>query len=115
MVSTGDMLSIRKNGKNAELNATSAAQKARENMPDFDAGIRTAMVLSLCDDVSGMRFDKTNARCHSCGGPLEVHYCESRVYVLRCRDCETVTMVMAHNPKAAAERVGYVPSARKEG
>ena len=78
-----------------------------ETMPDFDAGIRTAMVLSLCDDVSGMRFDKTNARCHSCGGPLEVHYCESRVYVLRCRDCETVTIVQARNPAAAAERVGY--------
>ena len=84
-------------------------------MFEFDEVVRTALVFSLCDEVGGIRFDETSARCHSCGGRLDVHYCESRVYVLRCRDCETVTIVMAHNPKAAAERVGYVPSARKEG
>jgi len=74
-------------------------------MFDFDKGIRAAIVLALCSDL---RFDKTKARCHSCGNQLEVRYCEEKVYAVRCKKCETVSIIMASNPQKAAEHIGYM-------
>lgn len=43
-----------------------------------------------------------NVRCGNCGRPLEVYYCESRLYLVECRHCEIKALVKASNPVEAA-------------
>ena len=76
-------------------------------MFDFEKGSRALSVIGLCGNL---RFDATAARCRSCHKPLEVHYCECRVYAVRCNSCEIIAIVMASNPQKAAELVGYIPN-----
>lgn len=46
------------------------------------------------------------AYCRSCGHGLETAYHEERLYSVRCRNCEMVTLVKARNPENAALIVG---------
>lgn len=48
----------------------------------------------------------TGAYCPKCGKELEAAYCEERLYAVRCRRCETVTLVKSNNPRKAAESIG---------
>lgn len=41
------------------------------------------------------------ARCR-CGQRLEVYYCEERLYVVKCCDCEVMSLVHARSPRDAA-------------
>ena len=50
----------------------------------------------------------TGALCARCGRELETSYCEERLYMVRCRQCDTVTLVKAASPAAAAERLGII-------
>lgn len=72
-------------------------------MADFEKGIRATWVLGLIGDF---RFDSENVRCRACGETLGVHYCEDKVYVVRCKKCKTLTIVKAKNPREAARIVG---------
>lgn len=52
--------------------------------------------------------DTTAILCQRCGQPLDVHYAEERLYVVRCGACKTVALVEAFSPKEAAKKVGGV-------
>ena len=44
--------------------------------------------------------------CRKCATRLQVHYCKNRLYAIRCKDCEAVTLVAADNPMRALLTVG---------
>ena len=46
--------------------------------------------------------EKTDYVCRLCGGPLETYYCEERLYLVQCTDCETFALVKTANPEDAA-------------
>lgn len=46
------------------------------------------------------------AYCKRCGTALGTAYHEERLYSVRCKNCETVTLVKARNPEEAALIVG---------
>lgn len=48
------------------------------------------------------------AICPRCGTELKTAYHEARLYSVECCNCETITLVKASNPYAAAEKVGVV-------
>ena len=50
----------------------------------------------------------TGVLCARCGHELKSSYCEERLYMVRCQECETVTLVKAASPAAAAERLGIM-------
>ena len=54
----------------------------------------------------------TGVQCHRCGTKLATYYCEERLYMVRCRKCETVTLVRAGNPEEAARKIGVPPKVR---
>lgn len=45
-------------------------------------------------------------RCRCCGTRLKTHYCEDRLYAVKCCFCGTVTLVEAKSPDDAAHYVG---------
>lgn len=50
----------------------------------------------------------SSALCVLCGCELETVYCEERLYMVRCRKCEIVTLVKAGSPEVAANRIGII-------
>jgi hypothetical protein len=44
-------------------------------------------------------------KCSHCSRQLDIYYCESRLYLVRCKHCEIVSLVEAGNPNEAAEKV----------
>lgn len=52
------------------------------------------------------RWNSSGITCHRCGAVLETSYCEERLYMVRCRNCGTVTLTYADSPKAAALQIG---------
>ena len=46
--------------------------------------------------------NKTDYVCRLCGGPLETYYCEERLYLVKCADCGTFSLVKTANPEDAA-------------
>ena len=48
-------------------------------------------------------FIKCNDKCSICGKPLEVYYCEARLYIVRCPQCKKISFVEACNPYRAAQ------------
>lgn len=46
--------------------------------------------------------EKTDYVCRICGGPLEICYCEERLYLVQCADCGTFSLVKTANPEDAA-------------
>ena len=45
---------------------------------------------------------RTDYVCRICGGALETHYCEERLYLVKCPDCGTMALVKTANPVDAA-------------
>lgn len=60
----------------------------------------------LFDDVV-LRRDR-RAVCRKCGTELATAYHEERLYSVACGKCETLTLVKARDPYAAAAKVGIV-------
>lgn len=50
--------------------------------------------------------DTTAIPCQRCCRPLDVHYAEERLYVVRCGFCKTVILTHAPDPYTAARRYG---------
>ena len=46
-------------------------------------------------------------KCSRCGRQLDIYYCESRLYLVRCKHCRIVSLVEARNPNEAAEKVSH--------
>lgn len=46
----------------------------------------------------------TGVSCSHCGNELVAYYCESRLYMVQCRHCQTRAVVMANSRKEAAEK-----------
>ena len=44
-------------------------------------------------------------KCSHCSRQLDIYYCESRLYLVRCKHCKIVSLVEAGNPNEAAEKV----------
>jgi DNA-directed RNA polymerase subunit RPC12/RpoP len=44
-------------------------------------------------------------KCSHCSRQLDIYYCESRLYLVRCKHCRIVSLVEARNPNEAAEKV----------
>ena len=40
--------------------------------------------------------------CRRCGGPLVSYYCEERLYLIVCEDCNTMVLTTACAPQVAA-------------
>ena len=62
---------------------------------------RNCVCFRPCQDLGG------RYACHLCGTTLEYAYMENRLYAIRCKKCETVTLVKERNPAEAASIVGY--------
>lgn len=65
-------------------------------------------VFGFAGDKRDNGWHDTGAYCARCGFPLESSYCEERLYMVRCRKCETVTLVEGSSPVDAAETLGIV-------
>lgn len=76
-------------------------------MLDFENGAHLTLYGAFTDDTP---FAQTAQLCRTCHSPLEIHYCEGKVYAVRCRECSVVSVVASKNPKLAAMRVGYDPA-----
>lgn len=61
---------------------------------------------SVSMDLNQVLFRTTETRCRRCQMPLEVYYCENRVYAVRCLACGTVTLIFASSPQDAVRKVG---------
>ena len=46
-------------------------------------------------------------KCSHCSRQLDIYYCESRLYLVRCKHCKIVSLVEAGNPNEAAEKVSH--------
>ena len=46
-------------------------------------------------------------KCSRCGRQLDIYYCESRLYLVRCKHCKIVVLVEAGSPNKAAEKVSH--------
>ncbi|MDD3231696.1 MAG: hypothetical protein PHE09_21180 [Oscillospiraceae bacterium] len=46
-------------------------------------------------------------KCSHCSRRLDIYYCESRLYLVRCKHCRIVSLVEARNPNEAAEKVSH--------
>ena len=46
-------------------------------------------------------------KCSHCSRQLDIYYCESRLYLVRCKHCRIVSLVEAGNPNEAAEKVSH--------
>jgi hypothetical protein len=46
-------------------------------------------------------------KCSHCSRQLDIYYCESRLYLVRCKHCKIVSLVEARNPNEAAEKVSH--------
>ena len=46
-------------------------------------------------------------KCSHCSRQLDIYYCESRLYLVRCKHCKIVVLVEAGNPNEAAEKVSH--------
>jgi len=54
--------------------------------------------------------------CEICGQKLGIHYCESKVYAVRCEGCGYVILLSALSPRNAVERLKAAPyGAESEG
>ena len=52
---------------------------------------------------------ETGVKCRCCGNKLVAYYCESRLYMVQCRHCQTRALVMAKSrSEAAMKTVGDV-------
>lgn len=45
---------------------------------------------------------KTGVRCSCCGHELDAYYCEERLYLVECPNCEVKALVAAKSPREAA-------------
>ena len=50
---------------------------------------------------------RTHNKCSHCSRQLDIYYCESRLYLVRCKHCKIVSLVEAGNPNEAAEKVSH--------
>ena len=50
-------------------------------------------------------FRRTQINCPKCGIRMETYYCENKLYLVRCRCCTHVAMVVADSAEQAAVRV----------
>lgn len=62
----------------------------------------------LYDEPKGCG-EKSDYVCRHCGGHIETYYCEERLYLVRCVDCGTLTLVKTTSPSAAAAVAGNIP------
>lgn len=69
----------------------------------YGALFRNCVCFRPCKDAE----DQYRFACHMCGTTLEYAYMENRLYAIRCKKCETVTLVKERNPAEAASIVGY--------
>ena len=46
-------------------------------------------------------------KCSHCSRQLDIYYCESRLYLVRCKHCKIVSLVEAGNPNEAVEKVSH--------
>lgn len=53
-------------------------------------------------DKEGIRWMPSGVKCKMCGGELDTYYCEERLYMVRCRKCETVMLLKSRGPGLAA-------------
>ena len=50
---------------------------------------------------------RTHNKCSHCSRQLDIYYCESRLYLVRCKHCKIVSLVEAGSPNEAAEKVSH--------
>jgi hypothetical protein len=75
-------------------------------MLKFDKAAQ-AVATAVSWDMDEVLFRTTESRCRRCRMPLDVYYCENRVYAVRCLVCGTVTLTFASCPQDAVRKVGY--------
>lgn len=64
-------------------------------------------IYAFAMDARNMQHGNVGERCNHCGGHLKVYYCEDRLYLVRCLECEIAALVQANNPsKAACKTIG---------
>ena len=63
------------------------------------------MIHLVTDRPAFVRFEDYNAACHKCGYDMDVYYCESRTYAVRCSVCGLLTLCVARSPEEAIRRV----------
>lgn len=65
-------------------------------------------------DLAGLHGMPYPVICPRCNSELLVAYHEEQLYSVRCTRCETVTLVKARNPYAAAGKVGIIARPAEE-
>ena len=56
-------------------------------------------------DRMGQNMGKvSNMACGKCGTPLRVYYCEERLYMVSCINCDVKALVKAGNPQEACAK-----------
>lgn len=67
-------------------------------------------VLLAAESNEGVRWMPSGVKCKTCGGELDTYYCEERLYMVRCRQCEKVVLLKSSCPKFAAEEAHDGPT-----
>lgn len=52
------------------------------------------------ENMAQKRNEET-AVCVHCGKPIQAYYCEERLYIVRCTNCNIVAVTTADSPKHA--------------
>ncbi|QRN86011.1 hypothetical protein JR334_01905 [Clostridia bacterium] len=65
-------------------------------------------VFNFSADKRANGWRETGVRCSRCGYELESSYCEERLYMVRCRNCGTITLVSGNSPTYTAGKLGIV-------
>lgn len=73
-------------------------------MKNFNQDKAAHQIYRFAMDARNMQNRNVPEICNHCGGHLKVYYCEDRLYMVRCLDCGTVALVLADNPRHAAQK-----------
>lgn len=60
-------------------------------------------VFAFATDLRSV-FVKSQQKCKVCNNPLESYYCEERLYLVRCRQCGSVSLLEAPSAETACLR-----------
>lgn len=77
-----------------------------KGIPQIDEAANV-LVRLVTDRPAYVRFETyAEYECPKCKSTLDVYYCESRTYAVRCLECGLLTLVVARSPEDALRRVG---------
>lgn len=77
-----------------------------KNMQQIDTAANVLIRL-VADRPLFVRFEcYPEYECPKCRSSLDIYYCESGTYAVRCLECGLLTLVVAKNPDDALKKVG---------